>query len=39
MLLRWHDYLRYHSAYSRKSERIIRSEEDFRDTYWYYYYQ
>lgn len=37
MLLRWHDYVRYDTLYSRKSERSIRSEEDFRQTYWYYY--
>ena len=39
MLLRWQDWLHYDSVYPRKAERRIRSEEDFRSTYWYYYYQ
>lgn len=37
MLMKWHDYARYDTLYSRKTERRIRSEEDFRRTYWYYY--
>ncbi len=39
MLCRWHDFLRYDSLYPRKTERKIRAEEEFRGTYWYYYYQ
>lgn len=39
MLLRWHDFCRYDSLYPQKSERRIRSEEDFRGTYWYYFFE
>lgn len=39
MTARWHSYCRYDSLYPLKSERRIRLEEEFRNTYWYYYYQ
>lgn len=37
MLLRWHEYARYDTIYSQKVERKLRSEDDFRGTYWYYF--
>lgn len=36
--LRWQDFHQYDSIYPRKSERRIRTEKDFRGTYWYYYF-
>ncbi|MCR4603978.1 MAG: DUF6057 family protein [Prevotella sp.] len=39
LTIRFHDFLRYDTLYSTKTERRVRSEEDFRGTYWYYYYQ
>ena len=37
MLLRWHEYARYDTLYSQRVERKLRSEDDFRGTYWYYF--
>jgi len=39
LTIRFHDYLRYDTLYSLKSERRLRSASDFGDTYWYYYYK
>ena len=39
MLLRWHDFHQYDTIYPQQSERLIRTEEDFGDTYWYYYFR
>lgn len=39
MLARWHSFLRYDSLYPRKTERLIRAEEEFLRTYWYYYFR
>ena len=39
MLERWHEFMHYDSIYSQKSERLIRSQEDFGHTYWYYFFQ
>ena len=39
MLDRLHLFLHYDSVYPRTTERKIRTEEEFRGTYWYYYFQ
>lgn len=38
MLQRWHDFQQYDSIYPDRRERKIRTEEEFRGTYWYYYF-
>jgi len=38
MLSRWNDFHANDSIYPNPSERKIRTEEQFRGTYWYYYY-
>ena len=38
MLNRWHDFHANDSIYPKPSERKIRTEEEFRGTYWYYYF-
>ncbi|MCR4959127.1 MAG: DUF6057 family protein [Prevotella sp.] len=38
MHLRFRKFLRYDSIYPNPRERKIRTEEEFSDTYWYYYY-
>ncbi len=38
MLTRWHDFHANDSIYPKPSERKIRTEEEFRGTYWYYYF-
>lgn len=37
MLNKWRDYHRYDSIYPKPSERKIRTEEEFRETYWHYF--
>ena len=37
MTLRWRQYHQMDSVYPKKSERRVRTEEDFHDSYWYYY--
>ena len=37
MHLRFLEFHRYDSIYPNKRERKIRTEEEFRGTYWYYY--
>ncbi len=39
MLSRWHDFKANDSIYPNPSERKIRTEEQFRGTYWYYFFQ
>ena len=39
MLNRWLDFHANDSIYSKPSERKIRTEEQFRGTYWYYFFQ
>ena len=34
---RWYEYQRLDSIYNNVTERKLRSEEDFGNTYWYYY--
>ena len=38
MLNRWLDFHANDSIYPKPSERKIRTEEEFRGTYWYYYF-
>ena len=39
MLNRWHDFHANDTIYTKPSERKIRTEEKFRGTYWYYFFQ
>ena len=39
MLNYWHDFHANDSIYPKPSERKIRTEEQFRGTYWYYFFQ
>jgi len=39
MLRRWNEFHANDSIYPKPSERRIRTEEQFRGTYWYYYFQ
>ncbi|MBR6998668.1 MAG: hypothetical protein IKI19_07720 [Prevotella sp.] len=38
MMHRFEQFHQMDSVYPRKSERRLRTEDDFHDTYWYYYY-
>lgn len=38
MLRRWHTFLQYDSIYIKPTERKIRTEGEYRGTYWYYFY-